>query len=57
MSDFIEAVGPFVILVAILVMYVVVVQLTNDFACSVMDRSAVSSTGDWLIKFLALCWW
>ena len=57
MSDLLEAIGPVLIIIITLLMYLFVVQLVNDPACAALDRSITPIIGKGLIKALALCWW
>ena len=55
MNDLTNVIRPFLVILLIIIMYVFVVQLTNDAACAAMDRSVTPASGDWFIKILALC--
>ena len=56
MTAFIEAIGPFLIIAAALLMYVLLVQIMNDTACVALDASATPIFGKGLLKFLFMCW-
>ena len=53
----IEAIGPFVILVTSIAMYLFVVQLTNDNTCEMLKQPYSSSINKGVVEFLAMCWW
>ena len=57
MNDLIEAIGPVVLIVITIFMYIFVVQIVNDATCTALDRSVTPAIGSGLIKALALCWW
>lgn len=57
MNDFMEAVGPVVLVLITLVMYVLAAQLVNDPACASLDSPGSQVFGKGLIKVLMLCWW
>ena len=57
MNDLTNVIRPFLVILLAIVMYVVVVQLTNDSACASLDKPYSVVAGKWLIKALALCWW
>ena len=56
MNGLTNALGPILVIVATLAVYVIVVQIMNDPACAAFDRSTTPILGKWLIEFLALCW-
>lgn len=56
MNDFIEAVGPVVLVLITLVMYVFAAQLVNDPACASLDSPGSQVFGKGLMKVLLLCW-
>lgn len=57
MNDLTNVIRPFVVILLVIVMYIFVVQLTNDPACAAMDRNIAPILGEGFIKFIALCWW
>ena len=57
MNDLTNAIRPFLVILLTVVMYVVVVQLTNDPACAVMDKNLAPIFGEGFMKIIALCWW
>ena len=57
MNDLTNAIRPFLVILLTIVMYVVVVQLTNDPACAAMDKSVAPIFGEGFMRIIALCWW
>ncbi len=54
MNDLLETMGPLLIILMTLLMFVFVMQILNDATCAAMDEHAPIGNG--LIKLLALCW-
>ena len=53
LKDLVEAIGPIVMIVITIFMYIFVVQIVNDATCAAMDRHA--PLGNNFIKLIALC--
>ena len=57
MNDYVNVIRPFVVIILTIIMYVVVVQLTNDPGCAALNKNTEPMFGEGFIRLMALCWW